>query len=85
MKKLVHKSGKEFVVSGISKSSKTARGVVSAQISNFFNNNKFTVKGNPDTQSGFIIDRMVKNLLVSESYNQARETTISEFNLVTQK
>ena len=81
MKNLVHQSSKMFVINGDSNSSKTARGIVSAHISNFFNKNKFITKGNPDTQSGFIIDRMVKNIMVCESYKEAREATISEFEL----
>ena len=81
MKNLVHQSGKMFVINGDSKSSKTALGVVSAHISNSFNKNKSITKGNPDTQSGFIIDRMIKNLMVCQSYKEAREATISEFKL----
>ena len=59
MKKLVHQSGKVFIINGDSESSKTTLGIISAHISNFFNKNKATTKGNPDTQIGFIIDRMI--------------------------
>jgi hypothetical protein len=82
MKNLVHQSGKMFVVNGDSKSSKTARGIVSAHISNFFNKNKSTIKGNPDTQSGFIKDRFDKNQMVCKSFMEAREATINEFELI---
>ena len=82
MKNLIHtQTGKVFEVKGTSIASSSTKEIVGAHISNFFNKNKSKVKGNPDTQSGFIIDRMVKNLLSCISYNEARFKTIEEFEL----
>ena len=79
--KLVHKSGKVF---NTNYKANTSRDIVNAHISNFFNKNKFNSKGNPDTQFGFIMDRMIKNLSISDSFSEARERTISEFSLAPQ-
>lgn len=72
---LIHESGKKFPT----EYKNTHREMVSAHISNYFNSNKMTNKGNLDTQFGFIIDRMIKNLDICDSYNEAREKTINEF------
>jgi hypothetical protein len=75
-------SGVAFKLDGTSKSSTTARGIVSANISNFFNANKKTILNKFDTQSGLIIERMKQNLLSATSYDDAREATIDEFMVI---